>query len=152
MKRSLIGALAATLLCASELAAAGPFADDMARCMVSSTSAEDRTVFVKWIFSIITLHPDLTAMSTVTAKQREDISRKAGAMLERLLLDSCRSQTQQAIQNEGPETIKYAFQVLGQVASRGLLSEPHVLAGAKDLGKYVDEERLKALTARATQQ
>jgi hypothetical protein len=150
MQRSMVGALVATLLCASQLAAAGPFGDDMAKCMVGSTSPEDRTVFVKWIFSIITLHPDLTAMSTVTAKQRDEISRKAGAMLERLLLDSCRSQTQAAIQNEGPETIQYAFQVLGQVASRGLLTEPHVQAGAKDVAKYVDEEKFKALMANAT--
>jgi hypothetical protein len=149
MKRSMVGAIAATLFCSAKLAVAGPFADDMARCMVNSTSPEDRTVFVKWIFSMITLHPDLQAMSTVTVKQREDISKKAAALLDRLLLDSCRSQAQAALQNEGPETIQYAFQVLGQVASRGLLTEPHVLGGAKELAKYVDEDKLKALVADA---
>jgi len=151
MRRSMAGAFAATLILASKLAAAGPFADDMAKCMVNSTSPEDRTLFVQWLYSMIALHPDLSAMSTVTAKQREDISRKAGALLERLLLESCRSQTQQAVQNEGPQTIQYAFQVLGQVAGRGLLTEPHVLEGTKAIAKYVDEQKLKALTANATQ-
>ena len=151
MKCLMVGAAVVMLLCASKLATAGPFADDMAKCMVNSTSPEDRTVFVKWIYSIIALHPDLTAMSTVTAKQREEIYKKAGALFERLLLESCRSQTQQAIQNEGPETIQYAFQVLGQVATRGLLTEPHVLDGAKGLAKYVDEEKIKSLTVNAAQ-
>ena len=151
MKRLMVGTVAATLLCTSPLAAAGPFGDDMAKCIVNSTSPEDRTLFVQWLFSMISLHPDLSAMSAITAKQREETSAKTGALLERLLLESCRSQTQQAIQNEGPQVIQSAFQVLGQVAARGLLTEPHVLAGVKDIGKYVDDKKLDALTTSATQ-
>ncbi|MBS0365991.1 MAG: hypothetical protein JSR67_09235 [Proteobacteria bacterium] len=135
----------AAVLGAPQLAGAGPFADDMARCLVNSTSAADRTVLVKWIFGVITLHPDLAAMSNVTPRQRDDISSAAGTLFQKLLLDSCRSQTQQALQNEGLQTIQYAFQVLGQAATRGLFTDPQVMQGAKDLGKYVSEEKLKAL-------
>ena len=149
MKRSLMGALFGALLCASKLASAGPFADDMAKCLVNSTSAEDRTVLVKWMFGLITLHPDLTAMSSVSSKQRDELSRSVGALFQRLLLESCRSQTKQALQNEGPETAQSAFQVLGQVATRGLFTDPHVMEGLKDLAKYVDDEKFKALTAAA---
>jgi hypothetical protein len=149
MKRSTIG-VPLVLLCLPQLAAAGPFADDMAKCLVNSTSPEDRTVLVKWIFSVITLHPDLSSMSAIPPKQREDMTKAAGALFQRLLLDSCRSQTQQALKNEGPQTIQYAFQVLGQVASRGLFADPHVSEGAKDLAKYVDEEKIKALAEDAT--
>lgn len=145
MKRAILAAVAVTLLCTSRFAAAGPFADDMAKCLVNSTSPQDRTVLVKWIFSIIALHPDLSAMSSVSAKQRDDISRSAGALFQRLLVESCRSQTQLALQNEGQQTIQYAFQVLGQVATTGLFSDPHVAEGTKDLAKYLDEEKLKAL-------
>ena len=67
-----------------------------------------------------------------------------------MLLESCRSQTQQALQNEGPQTVQYAFQVLGQVATRGLFTDPHVMGGLKDLTKYVDEDKLKNLTAAAS--
>ena len=152
MKRSLLAVLSVALLFTSNLAAAGPFADEMAKCLVNSTSPADRTVLVKWIFSVITLHPYLTAMSTVSAKQRDEISKDAGVLLQKLLLDSCRSQTQQALRNEGPQTIQYAFQVLGQAATVGMLTDSHVSNGAKDLAKYVDEEKLKAaLTGDATQ-
>jgi len=147
MKRSTLGALLVTLVCAPNLAAAGPFADDMAKCVVNSTSPQDRTLFVRWIFTVIALHPDLSSMSTVTAVQREDITRNAGALLQRLLLDSCRSQTQLALRNEGAQTIQYAFQVLGQVATQGLFTDSHVMEGSKELAKYVDEEKLKALAA-----
>lgn len=145
MKRSMVAVFFLTLLCMSRFAAAGPFADDMAKCLVNSTSPEDRTVLVKWIFSIIALHPDLSAMSSISAKQRDDLSRSAGALFQRLLVESCRSQTQQALQNEGQQTIQYAFQILGQVATTGLFSDPHVAEGTKDLAKYLDEEKLKAL-------
>jgi hypothetical protein len=150
MKRSIVAALLGTLLCASRLAVAGPFADDMAKCLVNSTSPQDRTVLVQWMFGLITLHPDLTAMSSISIKQRDDLSRNAGALFQRLLLESCRSQTQQALQNEGPQTVQYAFQVLGQVATRGLFTDPHVMGGLKDLTKYVDEDKLKNLTAAAS--
>jgi hypothetical protein len=133
--------------CAPGPAAAGPFADDMARCLVSSTSPADRTVLVKWIFSVITLHPDLTDMASISAKQRDELSRSTGALFQRLLVDSCRSQTQQALQNEGPQTLQYAFQVLGEVATRGLFTDAHVGEGLKDLGKYVDADALKSLSS-----
>jgi hypothetical protein len=140
--------LSVVLLCASTSAVAGPFADDMAKCLVTSTSPAERTVLVKWIFSVITLHPDLATMSNISPKQRDDLSRDAGALFQRLLLESCKSQTQQALQNEGPQTIQYAFQVLGQAATVGMLTDSHVTSGAKDLAKYVDEQKIKqALTA-----
>jgi hypothetical protein len=152
MKRSIVGAALLPLLCAPKLAAAGPFADDMAKCLVNSTSPEDRTQLVKWIFSVIALHPDLAAMSSISPKQRGEISKNAGALFQRLLLVSCRSQTQQALKNEGTQTIQYAFQVLGQVATRGLFTDSHVMEGTKDLAKYVDEEKLKSLTAAAPEE
>lgn len=150
MRRSVMGLLLAALLCTAQLASAGPFADDMARCLVDSTSPQDRTVLVKWMFGLITLHPDLTAMSSISSRQRDDLSKSAGALFQRLLLQSCRSQTQQALQNEGPQTVQYAFQVLGQVATRGLFTDPHVMEGVKDLAKYVDKEKLEKLTAAAS--
>ena len=145
MKRSMVALCFLVLLSASRFAVAGPFADDMAKCLVNSTSPADRTVLVKWIFSVIALHPDLSALSSISPKQRDDLSRSAGALFQRLLVESCRSETQKALQNEGQQTIQYAFQVLGQVATTGLFSDPHVAEGTKGLAKYLDEDKLKAL-------
>lgn len=126
-------------------AVAGPYADDMAKCLVKSASPADRTLLVKWIFSVISLHPDLAPMSSITPQQRGAITKSAGELFQRLLLESCRSETQEAIQNEGSETIQYAFQVLGQVATRGLFTDPHVAEGMTALGTQLDAQKLKTL-------
>jgi hypothetical protein len=137
--------LVALICAAPKSAVAGPFGDDMAKCLVKSTSPEDRTLLVRWIFSAIALHPDLTSLAAISTQQRDEITKKAGALFQRLLLESCKAETQQAVQNEGSLTIQYAFQILGQAATRGLFSDPHVAEGMKDLAKNIDEEKLKAL-------
>lgn len=146
--RLLAGACLTVFMCsASEGVFAGPYADDMAKCLVNSTSPEDRTLLVKWIFSAISLHPDLASMSSISTQRRDELTKGAGALFQRLLLESCRSETQAAFQNEGPQTLQYGFQILGQVAVRGLMTDPHVLEGMKGLGKSMDEKKLKALLA-----
>ena len=142
MAGAVLLALAATL---PGHAIAGPYADDMGKCLVKSTSPEDRAVLVKWIFSAMTLHPDLAPMASLSTAQRDALTRSAGALFQRLLLESCRTETQAAIQNEGKQTVEYAFQILGQVATRGLFNDPHVTEGLKDLGKSLDEAKMKAL-------
>lgn len=151
MKRVILPTWLLALLCAAHSASAGPFADDMAKCLVDSTSPADRTVFVRWMFSLITLHPDLTSMSNVTPQQRAELTRQTGALFQKLLLESCRAQTQRAMENEGPQTIQYAFQVLGQSATVGMLTDPHVADAAKTLAQYMDEQKLRELLATAAQ-
>ena len=145
MKRAMIAATLAALGCLPQLAEAGPFADDMAKCLVTSSSPEDRLLLTKWIFGIITLHPDLMPMSAITPQQRDQTMKSAGALIQRLLTESCRSQTQLALQNEGPQTIQYAFQVLGASAMQGLLGDAHVKEGAASIAKYLDEAKIKEL-------
>jgi len=140
-------AVLATLLCTPRPTLAGPYADDMAKCMVNSTSPADRTLLVKWLFSLVTLHPDLQSMAAVTPKQRDDLTRQASALLQRLLTESCQKETRAALRNEGQQTIEYAFTVLGQVAGRGMMGDPRVADGARAVEKYLDEKKIKALTA-----
>jgi hypothetical protein len=128
-------------------AVAGPYGDDMAKCLVKAASPEDQTVFIRWLFAAIALHPDVASMATITPQQREEFSKRAGALFQRLLTESCRAETQQAIHNEGSATIQYAFQVFGQAAAGHLFANPTVAAGMKDLAKYIDQDKIKALSA-----
>lgn len=107
-------------------AAAGPFADDMAKCLVNSTSDADRADLVRWIFSAMAQHPDLASMAAIPPKDRDVLNTKAANLFSRLMFDSCKSQVEQAVHNEGPQTIEYAFQILGEVAMRGIMADPHV--------------------------
>jgi hypothetical protein len=144
MAGPLLGCLIAVIPC---VAIAGPFADDMAKCLVKSTSDADRTDLVRWMFSSMSLHPDLASMSTISAQARNEIDAKVGKLYARLLFESCKSETAQAVQNEGPQTIQYAFQILGQVAARGLFTDPHVTGAMQALEKNIDQAKLKELMA-----
>jgi hypothetical protein len=125
---------------------AGPYGDDMAKCLVKAASPEDRVVFIKWLFAAIALHPDVASMATIAPQQRDEFNKRAGALFQRLLTESCRSETQQAIRYEGPAIVQYAFQVFGQAAAGDLFSSPRVAEGMKDLSKYIDQEKIKALS------
>lgn len=137
--------VAALALTATSGAVAGPYADDMAKCLVSSTTPEDRTLLMKWVFSALTLHPDLASLSVISDEQRDEMTKGAAELYQRLLLVSCRPATELALKNEGSKTIEYAFQILGEVAARGLFSDPHVGEGMSNLGKYFDQEKMKEL-------
>jgi hypothetical protein len=145
-KRLVAALCAASSVALSVPAVAGPYADDMAKCLVKSTSTADRTVFVKWMFASMALHPDVKSMSVVTEQQRDDLNKSAAVMFQHLLLETCRTETQQAIKYEGPETLSYAFQIFGQAAARELFSEPSVAAAMSGLTKYFDKNKLKSLT------
>ena len=97
-------------------ALAGPYGDDMAKCLVRSTTEADRTLFVRWLFASMALHPDVESMALVSSEQREVLNKDAGALFQKLLTESCRSETQQALKYEGAPTIQAAFTVFGQAA------------------------------------
>ena len=63
----------------------------------------------------------------------------------RLLTDSCRTQTKEAIRYEGASTLESSFRLLGEVAGQELFSSPEVAEGMSGLENYVDEEKLNEL-------
>lgn len=123
-------------------AEAGPYADELSKCLVSSTTAEDRHHLVKWMFCAMAQHPEVRSMSTVTPEQGEQLIAGTARLLERLLTESCLSQAKSAIEFEGPATLPASFKVLGEVAARGLFANPDVSAFSARIGTYVDEEKL----------
>ena len=139
--------LAAALSAAavSTPAFAGPYADDLAKCLVSSTTSDDKAALVKWIFAVAALHPAVAPLAQISDQEREGLSRNGAALFQRLMTETCRAQTQQALQYEGPSTIEYSFGVLGQVAMRELFSNPKVAQGLAQLGSYFDKSKLEEL-------
>lgn len=141
-----VGAVLLGVLGSVQPAQAGPYADDLSKCLVSSTSKDDRASLVTWMFSAASLHPAVKSIASVTPKQLDDANKHAGELFMRLLTDACKSQTQQALQYEGASTIQTSFQVLGQVAGQELFTSPEVGAALAGMSKYIDEARLKELS------
>lgn len=135
----------AALALATQSAKAGLYSDEMARCLVASTSASDKTNLVRWIFANAALHPDVANIAVTTAEQRTSMNRATGEMIERLLTVACRKQTGEALRYEGAAAIQTSFQVLGQVAMGTLMSHPAVAQGFGELSKFVDQGKIDAL-------
>jgi hypothetical protein len=125
---------------------AGPYSDDMAKCLVSSTSQKDKVALVRWIFANAALHPDVASISRVSAAEKDQLDRNAAALLEKLLTETCRKVTEDAIRYEGSVAFSLSFQVLGQVAMKELMSNKDVDAGFRAFVKYVDQKKIESLS------
>lgn len=144
-KIAVIGAAFSLALLSSAPAHAGPYSDEMAKCLVASTSEADKNFLVKWMFAAAALHPAVKSISSVTDAQRNELNVKTAKLFERLLTESCKKQVQTAIKYEGQSTIESAFQVLGQVAARGLFSDPSVNGFIAQLGNHIDKQKLESV-------
>lgn len=145
----IFGGLGCILGTIPQRAIAGPFADDMAKCLVNSTSDADRTDLVRWMYAAMSLNPALSSMANISPVDRDKLTRRAAALFSRLMFESCRPQVVSAVRNEGPGTITYAFQVLGEVAGRGIMMDPHITQAMQALGNSIDKQKLKELLASA---
>ncbi len=133
------------VLAAAPRASAGVYGDALGKCLVDSTTPAEKTALVRWMFSMMALHPEVRSGSAVTPKQRTELSKKTAQLFERLLTQACQSQAREAIRYEGPATIQTSFQLLGQVAAAELFSHPKVAEGLSEFSKYVDEKKIKEL-------
>jgi hypothetical protein len=148
MKHRPLAAMTAAIfliLIGSPSAQAGPYADDLSKCLVASTTAADKQALVRWMFAMAALNPTVKPISNVTDNQRVGFDKQTARLFERLLTVSCRSQTKLALQYEGGGTIESSFSLLGQVAGRELFSDPQVAKGMADFGKYLDKTKFQAL-------
>ena len=146
MKRSVAAALLLVALWApASFARAGVYADDLSKCLVKSTSSEDQTALVVWVFAAMSAHPAIQSYSSTTEAQRAAATKRAAVLMQRLLTVDCRKESVAALKYEGSSSLGPAFNVLGQVAVRGLFSDPHVQAGMSGLGTDVDSAKIGEL-------
>jgi hypothetical protein len=144
MKKALVAIAAIIAPGATGLPAhAGPYIDDLGKCIVDATTFDDRTALIRWMFAAATLHPAVKSLANIPADRLEAESKTTGGLFTRLLTQSCREQTQKAVRYEGPTAIQAAFEVLGRVAGRELFSSPEVASGLSGLDKFVDKDKLK---------
>jgi len=136
-------------LAGAATAHAGPLGDDLARCLVSSSTAQDKTEIVRWVFTAVAAHPAVKQMASVTDAQREAASKAMGDLITRLLTVNCADATGKAVRGEGLSSIDTSFAALGQAAIQDLFSDPGVGAALSSMEKYVDVKKIGHLDAAA---
>jgi len=141
----LVGAAVLVLGIAAHTAVAGPYSDDLAKCLVGKTTNDDKATLMTWIFSAIALNPGISQMATISPAQRNQIDRDMAMLFERLMTETCRAETRDAVKYEGNGAIEQGFEVLGGVAGRELFASPEVAKGLASLNEHVDMEKIKAV-------
>lgn len=139
--------VAALLLAVTPRASGGPYGDALGKCLIESITAPERTTLMRWVFATVALHPELEGVSAVTPAQRAALSKEAAQLYQRLLTETCRAQTREAIRHEGLSTIPASFAPVSALAAQGLFGDPKVTEGLSEPVNYFDEEKFRDLVA-----
>jgi hypothetical protein len=140
--RNLVGAFGLAIA-ASAPASAGVYSDDLGKCLVNASSAEEKQQLVQWMFFSIALNPAIKPYSNITPEQRDATNKAMAGLLEKLLGESCRAETQEAIRYEGNAAFAESFRLLGQVAGKEMFASPDVSAGSAEFTKHLDVDALQ---------
>ena len=124
---------------------AGPFGDEMARCLVTSTSNGDRTKLVKWMFRVYGDHPDVSYMVDLSDREKKVIDKDVANIFTRLLSEDCIDETKKALDYEGENVMFNAFRILGNVAAQGIVDNPEVKKSINKFVELIDYEKLDYL-------
>lgn len=124
---------------------AGPYGDDLAKCLIESTTKNDRTSLVRWMFASAAAHPAVKSIANVSQKELDNANETTGKLFTKILTKTCREQASKALSYEGTATITTSFQLLGQVAATELFSSPEVQKAMSGLEKGLDKSALSKL-------
>ena len=146
MKKFMMISLIMIGLC--ETANAGEHAAALSQCLISNTTAADKEVMTKWVFSSLSNHPSLNGMSGVTDAVRSGSDQQMAKLVESFIYDKCYDQLKTAVKNEGPMSIEQSIRSYVEVTGREVMQHPSVAASVTGIAKHLDAQKLfKALMA-----
>lgn len=128
----------AALFCAAPVQA-GPFSDELSKCLVKSATPADLEIIIRWAFAAMASHPAVKPIVSMTPEQHTEYTRSAAELFQRLMLKDCRPETVAAVKFEGAAALETGFKVFGEVSFRGLTTDPAVAKEFESLGSYADD-------------
>jgi hypothetical protein len=146
MRNVVVTALMILLLGSGNLWA-GPYSDELSRCVVDNTTQEDRAALVRWMFLALSRHPAVQGIANMDDEALDAANQSMGELITRLLAGTCREETRTAVNYEGEATITAAFTLLGQVAATELMGHPEVASAMSGLETHIDEDALAEVFA-----
>jgi hypothetical protein len=139
------GMLLAAGLLASGAVQAGPYTDDLSKCLVGKSTMDDHVVIVQWMYAAMSRHPAVAAMGKVSDAEVDKANARMAELFTRMLTVTCRDQAVLAMKNEPGIAMQQSFQELGTVAGRELFINPDVQQGMSGITKYLDPSKFQAL-------
>ena len=140
MKKFLILVLAIPffLITNQKSALSGAFTDELARCMVNSTTLNEKIIFMEWTIRLLSEHPELKDLVQISENQKITMDKKLGNVFTTLVAERCKEETEKAIKFEGYEQMVSAFGALGAASTRAITTHPDVMKSSQDYAKYID--------------
>ena len=124
----------------SSFSYSGPFSDEFSRCIVTKTTSQEKTDLVKWIYVIISFHPQLKEMSGITSDDVEMANIRVADYMTNVFAYKCKDEMMDAIEYEGEESAMEAFKLLGEIAMMEIMSEQNVSYASELFIQYLDEQ------------
>ena len=121
---------------------AGPYGDDLKRCLVESTSKRDSIVLVRWLSKALLAHPEVKDLAVIPNAKAVQIDKDFARYVERLLGENCSAQSANVIRYEDQDAIRKSFEFLGQVAMKELMDNAQVQEAVTGVLKQLDMEKL----------
>ena len=141
--------LAIALLLAAPALRASESTDGLATCLTGATPKDDRRVLVRWIYSAMSVHPDLRDVSAIDDPRRAGLEADAAKVMERLIADDCATHVRAVLLSDGTDGFSTAFEALGRIAMQDFLEQPDVQRASTAIGSRIDQKRvMKALLSK----
>ena len=125
-------------------AVATPISDALGACMADNTTGKDRKDLARWIFVTMSIHPALQDISKVKKSDQNDVDMLMGVLVTKLLTEDCSTQAKKSM-DEGTESFKSAFTVLGQLAMQELMNSPGVKTSLSGFTNYINKDKMNAV-------
>ncbi|MEE4252378.1 MAG: YceI family protein [Alcanivoracaceae bacterium] len=116
----------------------------LAGCLVDTLNGKERKSLAKWIFFSVAAHPEIKPYSNASTKDIEDSDKLTGALITRLLTESCPNELKAANRSDHM-ALQKAFEIVGQVAMQELMTNDDVMRTISGYAKYVDQEKIGKL-------
>ena len=133
----------AALIFCSTPAIARPAAGPLGVCFANNTTGKDRKALARWVFIIMSAHPDMRDIAKTSEAMRNQADKTAANLLTRLLTKSCKSEFKAVANQNDSEAFKAAFTLLGEMAMMELMADPKVAAAGNGFAKHLDNKKLR---------
>ena len=127
---------------ASPQSHAGEAADALSACLTDAVTLDDRRALARWIFSVLSEHPDVKSLTAIDNATRTTLEMEGAAVFERLIVKDCTEQSRTTLAEEGTDGFGKAFETVGQVAMGSVVEHPQVQTAMAGLGEHVDANTL----------
>lgn len=130
-------------ICLIGNAKAGVFGDNLGKCLVRSSTDADKQHLMEWIFSVISLNSAIAQYTNIPDEKRIYINKNMANLVEKLVGETCKIETNEALKNEGSSALGAAFKILAEVATNQLFGSTEVSEGSKSFLEFIDMEKLQ---------